>query len=68
MLVVRTDPNDRGRGLSILMVETQDLQGYRVGRVLDKMGQQAQDTAELFFEDVRVPVDCLLQRKARACT
>ena len=65
MLVVRTDPNDRGRGLSILMVETQDLQGYRVGRVLDKMGQQAQDTAELFFEDVRVPVDCLLQQEGK---
>jgi acyl-CoA dehydrogenase len=65
MLVVRTDPKDRGRGLSILMVETTGLQGYRVGRVLDKMGQQAQDTAELFFEDVRVPVDCLLQQEGK---
>jgi acyl-CoA dehydrogenase len=65
MLVVRTDPSDRGRGLSILMVETTDLPGYRVGRVLEKMGQQAQDTAELFFEDVRVPVDCLLQQEGK---
>ena len=65
MLVVRTDPNDRGRGLSILMVETTGLAGYRVGRVLDKMGQHAQDTAELFFEDVRVPVDCLLQQEGK---
>jgi acyl-CoA dehydrogenase len=65
MLVVRTDPKDRGRGLSILMVETTGLQCYRVGRVLDKMGQQAQDTAELFFEDVRVPVDCLLQQEGK---
>jgi len=65
MLVVRTDPADRGRGLSILMVETEGLAGYRVGRVLDKMGQQAQDTAELFFEDVRVPVDCLLQQEGK---
>jgi len=65
MLVVRTDPSDRGRGLSILMVETTGLQGYRVGRVLDKMGQQAQDTAELFFEDVRVPADCLLQQEGK---
>jgi acyl-CoA dehydrogenase len=65
MLVVRTDPSDRGRGLSILMVETTELKGYRVGRVLDKMGQQAQDTAELFFEDVRVPVDCLLQQEGK---
>jgi acyl-CoA dehydrogenase len=60
MLVVRTDPGDRSRGLSILMVETEGLAGYRVGRVLDKMGLTAQDTAELFFEDVRVPADCLL--------
>jgi acyl-CoA dehydrogenase len=65
MLVVRTDPTDRGRGLSILMVETEGLAGYRVGRVLDKMGQQAQDTAELFFEDVRVPADCLLQQEGK---
>jgi acyl-CoA dehydrogenase len=60
MLVVRTDPADRSRGLSILMVETENLPGYRVGRVLDKMGMTAQDTSELFFEDVRVPADCLL--------
>jgi len=60
MLVVRTDPGDRSRGLSILMVETEDLPGYRVGRVLDKMGMTAQDTSELYFEDVRVPADCLL--------
>jgi acyl-CoA dehydrogenase len=60
MLVVRTDSSDKSRGLSILMVETANLPGYRVGRVLDKMGLTAQDTAELFFEDARVPVDCLL--------
>ena len=60
MLVVRTDAEERKRGLSILMVETKGLAGYRVGRVLDKMGMTAQDTAELFFEDVRVPADCLL--------
>ena len=65
MLVVRTDASDRGRGLSLLMVETEGLQGYRVGRVLDKMGIPAQDTAELFFEDVRVPVDCLLQQEGK---
>ncbi len=65
MLVVRTDPNDRSRGLSILMVETPDLKGYRVGRVLDKMGLQAQDTAELFFEDVRVPAANLLGEEGK---
>jgi hypothetical protein len=54
MLVVRTDAEDRSRGLSIVMVETQDLPGYRVGRVLDKMGLHGQDTSELFFEGVKV--------------
>jgi acyl-CoA dehydrogenase len=42
------------------MVETRDLPGYRVGRVLDKMGMKSQDTAELFFENVRVPATNLL--------
>ena len=65
MLVVRTDAADRKRGLSILMVETKDLAGYRVGRVLDKMGMTAQDTAELFFEDVRVPGGLPARRRRR---
>ena len=59
-LVVRTDPEAGARGLSILMLETRDLPGFRVGRVLDKMGQKSQDTCELFFEDVRVPAANLL--------
>jgi acyl-CoA dehydrogenase len=60
MLVVRTDSTDRSKGLSIVIVETKDLPGYRVGRVLDKMGFHGQDTSELFFESVKVPTDCLL--------
>jgi acyl-CoA dehydrogenase len=59
MLVVRTDA-DRSKGLSIIMVETKDLPGYRVGRVLDKMGMHGQDTSELFFESVKVPAANLL--------
>jgi len=59
-LVVRTDPAAGSKGFSILMVETKNLKGYRVGRVLDKMGMKAQDTAELFFEDMRVPTANLL--------
>ncbi len=59
-LVVKTDPAAGAKGMSILMVETADLPGYRVGRVLDKIGLKAQDTAELFFEDVRVPAGNLL--------
>jgi acyl-CoA dehydrogenase len=60
MLLVKTEPDARKGGMSLIMVETEGLAGYRVGRVLDKMGLQAQDTSELFFDDVRVPVDCLL--------
>jgi acyl-CoA dehydrogenase len=60
MLVVRTDSTDRSKGLSILIVETKDLPGYRVGRVLEKMGFHGQDTSELFFESVKVSADCLL--------
>ena len=60
MLVVKTDTTLGAKGTSILLVETHDLPGYRVGRFLDKVGQRAQDTTELFFEDVHVPVECLL--------
>lgn len=65
VLVVRTDPTVSRGGLSILMVETRNLPGYRVGRVLEKMGMHAQDTSELFFENVRVPKDCLLGTEGR---
>ncbi len=60
MLLVKTNVDVPKGGMSLMMIETEGLAGYRVGRVLDKMGLQAQDTAELFFDDVRVPVDCLL--------
>jgi acyl-CoA dehydrogenase len=60
VLVARTSAEPGSRGLSILMVETEALEGYRVGRVLDKLGLKAQDTAELFFENARVPASCLL--------
>ncbi|WP_457825602.1 acyl-CoA dehydrogenase family protein, partial [Staphylococcus aureus] len=52
MLLVKTDPQAQRGGMSLLMVETAGLAGYRVGRVLDKMGLHAQDTSELFFDDV----------------
>ena len=59
-LVVKTRPGEGAKGTSILMVETRNLEGYRVGRILDKMGMKSQDTAELFFENVRVPAANLL--------
>ncbi len=60
MLVVKTDPAQGAKGTSILIVETRDLPGYRVGRTLEKIGMHAQDTSELFFDSVRVPADRLL--------
>ena len=60
-LAVRTGAGVAGmRGISLVMVETQDLAGYRVGRPLEKIGMHAQDTCELFFDEVRVPAANLL--------
>ncbi len=59
-LVVKTQPGAGSKGTSIIMVETDGLEGYRVGRILDKMGMKSQDTSELFFENVRVPAANLL--------
>jgi acyl-CoA dehydrogenase len=59
-VVAKTDPSMGSKGISIIMVETKDLPGYRVGRVLDKIGQNGWDTAEMFFDDCRVPASCLL--------
>jgi long-chain-acyl-CoA dehydrogenase len=56
---VKTDPAQRHRGMSLLILE-RGMAGFTRGRNLDKLGQHAQDTAELFFDDVHVPVDNLL--------
>ncbi|MDR3416994.1 MAG: acyl-CoA dehydrogenase family protein [Nevskia sp.] len=60
IVVAKTDPTQGAKGTSIFLVETPNLPGYRVGRILDKMGMKAQDTSELFFEDVRVSAANLL--------
>lgn len=60
LVVCKTDPQQGARGMSILIVETSDCPGFRVGRVLDKIGMKAQDTSELFFDDVIVPEENLL--------
>ncbi len=63
LVVCKTDPTQGARGTSILIVETEGCEGFRVGRVLDKMGMKAQDTSELFFDEVRVPAAQLLGGK-----
>jgi acyl-CoA dehydrogenase len=60
LVVCKTDPEQRARGTSILIVETEHAKGFRVGRVLDKIGLKAQDTSELFFDDVVVPAANML--------
>ena len=60
IVVVRTDPDAEGaRALSLLVVE-RGMAGFERGRNLDKIGMKAQDTAELFFDEVRVPAENLL--------
>ena len=56
---VKTDPSERHRGMSLVVVE-RGMDGFERGRNLDKIGMHAQDTAELFFTDVPVPVANLL--------
>jgi acyl-CoA dehydrogenase len=60
VVVARTDASAGARGLSLLLVEAKNVEGFRVGRILDKVGQKGQDTCELFFDNVRVPADAVL--------
>lgn len=60
-LALKTDTKVAGwKGISLVIVETQGLAGYQAGRALEKIGMHAQDTCELFFADMRVPVANLL--------
>ncbi|MNV45285.1 Acyl-CoA dehydrogenase [compost metagenome] len=59
LVACKTDPSAGSKGVSLIMVEA-DRAGFRRGRKLDKVGQPAADTTELFFDNVRVPVDNLL--------
>jgi acyl-CoA dehydrogenase len=60
IVAAKTDPGAGGRGISLLVVETDQSPGFRRGRKLKKIGNEAQDTSELFFDEVEVPVDNLL--------
>lgn len=60
VLVAKTAPDQGTKGISLIMVETKDLEGFRRGRNLDKIGMKSQDTSELFFDNVRVPQSALL--------
>jgi alkylation response protein AidB-like acyl-CoA dehydrogenase len=64
VVVAKTDPAAGAKGVSLILVEA-DRPGFRRGRKLDKIGQEAADTAEMFFDDVRVPAANLLGEEGK---
>ena len=64
VLAVKTDRDAGAKGVSLFLVEA-DRPGFQKGRNLEKLGMKAQDTSELFFEDVRVPATNLLGEEGR---
>ncbi|MEO0880023.1 MAG: acyl-CoA dehydrogenase family protein [Pseudomonadota bacterium] len=60
IVVCKTDPGEGARGVSLMVVETDEVEGFKRGRNLKKLGNKAQDTSELFFDDVRIPMTNLL--------
>jgi len=60
IVVTKTNPDAGSKGISLLLLETRNAQGFSVGRVLDKLGQKSADTSELFFDRVRIPKEHLL--------
>ncbi|GEL76406.1 acyl-CoA dehydrogenase family protein [Tenuibacillus multivorans] len=64
LVVAKTDPKAKHKGISLFVVE-KDMPGFSHGRKLDKVGLHSQDTAELFFEDVKVPAENLLGEEGK---
>lgn len=60
IVAAKTDPTQRAKGTSLLVVETDGAEGFRRGRKLEKVGMKAADTSELFFDGVPVPPENLL--------
>ncbi|MBP2324147.1 acyl-CoA dehydrogenase [Kibdelosporangium banguiense] len=60
IVAAKTNPEEKAAGISLVVVETEGTQGFRRGRVLDKIGMKGQDTAELFFDNVTIPAENLL--------
>jgi alkylation response protein AidB-like acyl-CoA dehydrogenase len=64
IVCAKTDPSAGAKGISLFLVDT-SLPGFGKGKQLEKIGQHSSDTAELFFEDVRVPANCLLGEEGK---
>jgi acyl-CoA dehydrogenase len=60
VVAAKTDPEGGARGISLFLMETDGADGFTRGRNLNKIGCKAQDSSELFFDDVRLPPDSLL--------
>ncbi len=60
LVVAKTEPEAGAKGVSLMLLETRNCEGFRVGRILEKLGQKGQDTCELFFDNVRMPLDSVL--------
>ena len=60
IVVAKTDPGEGAKGVSLMIVETDEVDGFERGRNLKKLGNKAQDTSELFFNDVKIPTENLL--------
>lgn len=60
IVAAKTDPNAGAKGISLFAVETEKTDGFTRGKLLDKIGQEGRDTAELFFNDMRVPAENLI--------
>ena len=60
IVVAKTDPTQGAKGISLMCLETDGAEGFRRGKKLDKVGQDAADTSELFFDDVYLPADAVL--------
>ncbi|MEP0392633.1 MAG: acyl-CoA dehydrogenase family protein [Erythrobacter sp.] len=60
VVVAKTDPNERAKGISLMLLETDGAEGFERGKKLDKIGMDAADTSELFFDDVFVPAENVL--------
>jgi acyl-CoA dehydrogenase len=54
LVVAKTDPSAGAKGISLMLLETRGNPGFKVGRILEKVGQKGQDTCELFFDDAIV--------------
>ncbi len=64
LVCAKTNPEETHKGISILVVE-RGMEGFERGKNLEKIGLKAQDTAELFFRDVKVPVENILGEEGR---